>query len=144
MNLKKLFPAILLSLGLLLFSGCYKRAEQATVYKVDVNFEITVLDNLSHPVIGEFVYYRMLKYTGYSNTASDIDEGKDLTDNEGKIYLTYTCIINPTEIIRLYCMLNGFDDPNIKLETIFYDEVEAASFDGEYALIDRKITLYKY
>lgn len=141
---KKLFPIILLSLGLIIFSGCYKKAQQATVYKVDVNFEITVLDNLSNPVIGEFVYYRMFKYTGYSNTASDIDEDKDLTDNEGKIYLTYTCILNPTEIVRLYCMLNGFDDPNLKLETIFYDDVEAASLDGEYAILDREITLYKY
>ena len=143
MNLKRLFPIILLTLGLIIFSGCYKKAQQATIFKVDVNFEITVLDNLSNPVIGEFVYYRMLKYTGYSNTASDINEDKDLTDNEGKIYLTYTCILNPTEIVRLYCMLNGFDDPNIGLETIFYDDAEAASLDGEYALIERKITLYK-
>jgi hypothetical protein len=40
-------------------------------------------------------------------------------------------------------MLDGFDSSNLGLETIFYDDVEAASFDGEYALIDRKITLYK-
>ncbi|MCD4773934.1 MAG: hypothetical protein K8R41_11190 [Bacteroidales bacterium] len=143
MNLKKLFPIILLTLGLLIFSGCYKRAELGSMYKIEVNYEITVLNNVSQPVIGEFVYYRMFKFTGFSNTASDIDEDKELTDNNGKIYLTYICLLSPAEIVRLFCMLNGFDDPNIKLETVFYDEVEAASTDGENALIDRKITLYK-
>jgi hypothetical protein len=143
MNPKKLFSLLIISLGIIIFSGCYKIAEQSSIYKLDVNFEITVLNNVGSPVIGDFIYYRMMKYTGYSNTVGNLEEGKNLSDNTGKIYLTFTCIIDPSEVVRLYGMLDGFDSSNLGLETIFYDDVEAASFDCEYALIDREITLYK-
>lgn len=138
-----IIPASILIMLLFSISCSWKDKEEIHMLSVMINYEVLVLDSLNNPVENEQVYFRIFKYTGYNNTSSDFYEGNKTSNEEGKINLNYSCSLSPSELVRMYTMLESLENEDNVLIDVYYDDAVEESTDNVTALMYRDAVLYK-
>ncbi len=138
-----IIPASVLIMLLFSISCSWKDKEEIKMITAMINYEVIVLDSLNNPVENEPVYFRIFKYTTYNNSSSDFYQGNEISNEEGKIHLAYSCSMVPSELVRMFTMLESLENEDNVLIDVYYNDALEESTDDVTALMYRNAVLYK-